>query len=259
MDPGLRSSYEACRRLHRRHDPTYYWATRRLPADKRPATHALYGYVRTADEIVDGPSRPQDPAARRAALDAWEAQLATPSHPIARALVDAGHRHDLPLGELHTYMGSMRIDCGPVRMDSWDELGAYMDGSAGTVGRIMASLLAVPERHRADFGRLGQAFQLTNFLRDVDEDVSLGRMYLPGGADRRTVAEGVQRARALFDGCEAAVAAAPRRVRPGIRLAVGVYRGVLDRIEAIDFDVRGRSTGARPWRVASAALGALRG
>src|SRR5688572_10048400 len=178
MDPGLRSSYEACRRLHRRHDPTYYWATRRLPPDKRPATHALYGYVRTADEIVDGPSRPPDPAARRAALDAWEAQLASPSHPIARALVDAGHRHDLPLDELHTYMGSMRIDCGPVRMDSWDELDAYMDGSAGTVGRIMASLLAVPERHRADFGRLGQAFQLTNFLRDVDEDVSLGRMYL---------------------------------------------------------------------------------
>src|SRR4051794_27529727 len=259
MDPGLRSSYEACRRLHRRHDPTYYWATRRLPADKRPATHALYGYVRTADEIVDGPRRSADPAARRAALDAWEAQLAAPSHPIARALVDAGRRHDLPLGELHTYMHSMRIDCGPVHMTSWDELDAYMDGSAGTVGRIMAALLAVPERHRADFGRLGQAFQLTNFLRDVREDTGLGRVYLPGGTDRSAVAEGVQRARASFDGAEAAVRAAPRRVRPGIRMAIGIYRGVLDRIEALDFDVHRGSTAARPWRVASAAIGALRG
>jgi 15-cis-phytoene synthase len=259
MDPGLRSSYEACRRMHRRHDPTYYWATRRLPAEKRPATHALYGYVRTADEIVDGPSRPADPAARRAALDAWEAQLASPSHPIARALVDAGRRHDLPLAELHTYMRSMRIDCGPVRMQTWDELDAYMDGSAGTVGRIMASLLGVPERHRADFGRLGQAFQLTNFLRDVREDTALGRVYLPGGTDRGAVAEGVARARAAFDGCDAAVRAAPGRVRPGIRLAVGVYRSVLDRIEALDFDVHRGSTAARPWRVASAALGALRG
>ena len=62
MDPGISAAYEACRRLQRRHDPTYYWATRRLPADVRPATHALYGYVRTADQIVDGPRRPPTPA-----------------------------------------------------------------------------------------------------------------------------------------------------------------------------------------------------
>ena len=68
-DPGISAAYEACRRLQRRHDPTYYWATRRLPEDVRPATHALYGYVRTADEIVDGPNRPATAEARRAA--AW--------------------------------------------------------------------------------------------------------------------------------------------------------------------------------------------
>src|SRR4051794_32577841 len=254
MDPGLRSSYEACRRLQRRHDPTYYFATRRLPADKRPATHALYGYVRTADEIVDGPGRPADPARRVAELDAWEAQLAAPTHPIARALIDAGHRHDLPLGELHTYMNSMRIDCGQVRMESWEELDAYMDGSAGTVGRIMATLLAVPERHRADFGRLGQAFQLTNFLRDVREDTQLGRAYLPGG----DVRGGVGRARSLFAASAPAIASAPREVRAGIRMACAVYRAVLDRIEAIDFDVHGRSTMPPPWRLVGAALGALR-
>ena len=65
MDPRISAAYEACRRLQLRHDPTYYWATRRLPADVRPATHALYGYVRTADQIVDGPRRPPTPAARR--------------------------------------------------------------------------------------------------------------------------------------------------------------------------------------------------
>src|SRR3954449_10752321 len=99
MDPAVRSAYEECRRLQLRHDPTYYWAARRLPAPLRPATHALYGYVRTADEIVDGDRRPPDPVA---ALDAWEPQLARPTHPIAVALADAGERHDLPLGELHT-------------------------------------------------------------------------------------------------------------------------------------------------------------
>src|SRR3954464_2846970 len=75
IDPALTRAYETCRRMHRRFDPTYYWATRRLPEEIRPATHALYGYVRTADQIVDGPRRDGRPDARRAALDAWEAEL----------------------------------------------------------------------------------------------------------------------------------------------------------------------------------------
>lgn len=266
----LQRSYEACRRLHRRHDPTYYWATRRLPQDVRPATHALYGYVRTADEIVDGPRRPPDPALRRAALDAWEAELDRPRHPVARALVDAGLRHRLPLEELESYMGSMRIDCGPVRMATRDELDAYMDGSAGTVGRIMAALLGVPEPLRADFGRLGQAFQLANFIRDAREDRELDRVYLPGAepadlaapsaspALRRLVAGEVERARALFDGAQAATAAAPRRVQPGIRMAIAIYRRVLDRVEACGYDVLGARTTPRPWEAARAAAGALR-
>jgi phytoene synthase len=161
-------------------------------------------------------------------------------------------------------MGSMRLDCGPVRMASWDELDAYSDGSAGTVGRIMAVLLAVPERRRADFGRLGQAFQLTNFLRDVREDRTLDRVYLPE-ADlddpptvRAVVAEGVERARTLFAATDAAVQEAPPSVRPGVRMACAVYGRVLDRIEDVGFDVLGRRTAAPPWEVAGAALRALR-
>ena len=67
MDLALREGYETSRRMQRRHDPTYYFATRRLPPEIRPATHALYGYVRVADQMVDGPRRSADPAARRAA------------------------------------------------------------------------------------------------------------------------------------------------------------------------------------------------
>jgi len=277
MDPALRASYDRCRRLHRRHDPTYYWATRRLPPQKRDATHALYGYVRTADEIVDGPDRPRDPAARRAALDAWEAELARglaageSSHPVVGALVDAGRRHDLPLEELRTYMGSMRLDCAPVRIGSWEELEAYMDGSAGTVGRIMAALLAVPGERRADFGRLGHAFQLTNFIRDAREDRALDRVYLPGAdpgdfdrataspALRAVVAGEVARARRLFAASAPAVEASPASVRPAIRMACGVYLRVLDRVEEVGYDVLGRRTAPAPWRLAGAAVGALRG
>ena len=267
MDPALREGYETARRMLRRHDPTYYLATRRLPAALRPATYALYGYVRTADQLVDGPRRPATPPQRRAALDAWEAQLDAPEHPIARALADAADRHALPLEELQTYMCSMRVDCQePVRIASWEELQAYMDGSAGTVGRIMAALLGLPTHHHADLGRLGVGFQLANFVRDVREDRRLDRIYLPAedrvrfGVSERDldgtspqlralIAHEVARARALFAAARPAIAAAPPSVRPGVRLAVGLY----DRMLRTD-----PPTGVRIWHLPGAALEALR-
>jgi phytoene synthase len=249
----------------------------------RPATHALYGYVRTADEIVDGPRRPPTPGERRAALDAWEEALRAglaaggSPHPVVDALVDAGARHGLPLEELGPYMGSMRRDCGPVRIGTWEELLDYMDGSAGSVGRIMATLLGVPERHRAGFGPLGQAFQLVNFLRDVREDLALDRVYLPeedrrrlgvseaalaapsaGDEVRALVAEHVERARGLFAAAEPAVAAAPGSVRSGIRMACAAYARILDRAEAAGYDVLARRVGVRAWHVPAIALQGLR-
>jgi 15-cis-phytoene synthase len=267
MDPGISAAYDACRRLQRRHDPTYYWATRRLPAELRPATHALYGYVRTADDIVDGPGHP---AARRAALDAWEDELrralagAGSQHPVVGALVHAGERHRLPLDELGTYMRSMRVDCGPVRIGSWEELQAYMDGSTGSVGRIMAALLGISARDNGDFTRLAKAFQLTNFLRDVREDWGMDRIYLPAEdrerfgvpeadfADRSAtpalralVAQQIGRARALFEAAEPAIALAPVSARSGMRLACAAYGRILDRAERAGGDVLGRRVGLR--------------
>ncbi len=283
MDPALTDAYDTCRRMHRRHDPTYYWATRRLPADVRPATHALYGYVRTADQLVDGPRRAPTPEQRRAALDAWEGELARglqeggSANPVVGALVDSARRHDLPLAELTPYMRSMRVDCAPVRIETWEELVAYMEGSAGSVGRIMAPLLGVDDSHHADYGRLGLAFQHTNFVRDVAEDYRLDRIYLPHEdrerfgveeADfarpsaspelRALIEHEVARARRLFAAAGPAVAAAPAAVRPGIRLACAVYESVLDRVEAAGYDVLGRRMGVRLWRLPMLAFGAIR-
>jgi phytoene synthase len=227
---------------------------------------------------VDGPRRPPTPEARRAALDAWEAELhAGGPSPVVRALTDAADRHDMPLGELDTYMRSMRIDCAPVRIGSWDELCDYMDGSAGSVGRIMAPLLGVPEPHRAAYGTLGQAFQHANFIRDVREDHWLDRIYLPAEdrerfgvpdedfgresatpALRALIEHEVTRARGLFAAAAPAVAAAPASVRPGVRLACAVYESVLDRVEAVGYDVLGRRMGVRLWRLPWLLFGALR-
>ena len=283
MNPALQDSYAACRRVHRRHDPTYYYATRRLPAEMRPAVHALYAFVREADEVVDGPARARDPAVSRAALDRLENELieglatGESPRPAVAALVDAGARHDLPLDELHTYMNSMRVDCGPVRIETWEELTEYMNGSAAAVGRIMAPLLGAPDGARESFARLGLAFQLTNFIRDVREDFELDRIYLPleerdsfgvgeheiaqGNATpgfRRLLALQVDRARSLFREGAPAMAAVEPRVRPGMRMARGVYVKVLDRVENIGYDVLGRRAGLPPWQLGAAALRALR-
>jgi len=281
-DTDLQASYEVCRKIHRRHDPTYYWATRRLPRDVRPAVHALYGFVRAADELVDGPDRPSDRVARSAALDDWERELELglargySSSPVIRALVDAGRRHQLPLVELRPYMQSMRVDCGPVRIETEAELDRYMQGSAGSVGRIMTPLLGAPAEMRESFAQLGMAFQLTNFIRDVREDYALDRVYLPLAARERfgvseaDIARGeatpafrallaaeVDRARRLFDASSPALAAVGPRARRGIRLARAVYLAVLDRVDSIDFDVFGRRTTPRPWELGLAAVGAL--
>jgi 15-cis-phytoene synthase len=274
--PDMREAYEHCRRLHRRHDPTYYWATRRLPPDARLAVHALYAFVREADEIVDGPGRAADPALRRAELDRYEQRLhealaGEPTRDLAiRALVDAGHRHDLPLGRLDSYFDSMRIDCAPVRMSSWEELESYMQGSAGAVGRILAVLLGAPADRHDSFASLALAFQLTNFIRDVLEDWELDRVYLPGASPeqiarrqpsegfRDTLAVEVARARDLFrEGAGAGEVVTPR-VRRGMNMARSVYLSVLDRTERLDFDVLRRRVSLPPWELAGAVAHGLR-
>jgi phytoene synthase len=269
-DRRLEQSYRTCRRLQRRHDPTFYCATGCLPRDVQPAVQALYGFVRGADEIVDGGRLPPG-AARRAALDAWQAELEVglaagrSEHPVIAALVDAGPRHDLPLHLLSRYMESMRVDCDePVRIASRAQLDAYMDGSAATVGRIMAPLLQAPDPEAV--ARLGVAFQLTNFIRDVPRDWRLDRVYLPGlpeealriGAAtapvRERVAQEVARARLLFaDTAGLALALAPG-MRHGVRIARAVYASVLDRVERNGYDVLGARARLRPWEAARAAL-----
>ena len=272
------AAYARCRRMLRRHDLSYWIAVSRLPRERRTAVHALYGFVRGADEIVDGTRRPMAPDERRRALDEWEGELerglatGRSTHRVIAALVHAASSCDLPLGELRTYMASMRMDCGRLRIQTREELDRYMDGSAASVGRIMAAILGAPaETERV--AQLGVAFQLTNFLRDVREDYRLDRIYLPadergrlgiGDGDlaadsatpalRSLVASEVRRARVLFAETTPALVVAIPSAGRGIALARAVYVSVLDRIERNGFDVLGRATRARVRDVARAAV-----
>lgn len=274
---ALADAYDRCRRMQRRHDPTFFLATARLPRSTRPAVHALYGFLRGADEIVDGRGRASDPTTRRAALDAWQQALAESvdgrggAHPVLAALADAGRRHDLPLHLLEVYMRSMRIDCDDrVRLADDAALDRYMDGSAATVGRLMAPLLGAGDDGVEPLARLGVAFQLTNFVRDVREDWEMDRVYLPGldeedlrrgvasPALRSRVAADVDRARGLFADTTEAEQHVPATMRRGMRLARAVYGRVLDRVERLGFDVVSGRTALGPGDLGPVAVAALR-
>ena len=95
---SLADSYDACRRLHARHGRSYYLATRFLPATIRPSVHALYGFARAADEVVDGPGKSLSAQAKSAILDRFEHAVRTgdPSLDVAPAVHDTITRHAIP-------------------------------------------------------------------------------------------------------------------------------------------------------------------
>ena len=177
--------------MQRRHARRYYWATRGcrrrsgLPPMPSTATCARRIGSSTARAAAGGPE------ARRAALDAWEAELE------AGSAADSSTIRWLPRWSTRraattcrwaswgVYMRSMRLDCKPVRIDSWDELDALHGRERrGSVGRIMAPLLGVPEAGHAGFSRSAWPSSDANFIRDVREDSRLDRIYLPGLRER---------------------------------------------------------------------------
>ncbi|MGW3560963.1 phytoene/squalene synthase family protein [Streptomyces sp. NPDC000963] len=187
-DPRLRAAYTACRRLNARHGRTYFLATRLLPVDRRSAVHALYGFARRADDIVDDLGTDATTEERSAALDVLESQWrhavrgGEVREPVVMAAADARARHHIPERHFTDFLTSMRSDLTVERYATYTDLHAYMHGSAAVIGLQMVPVLGtvVPREEAEPYAAaLGRAFQLTNFLRDVGEDLDRGRVYLP--------------------------------------------------------------------------------
>ncbi|WP_299534358.1 phytoene/squalene synthase family protein [uncultured Streptomyces sp.] len=284
-DPELRAAYLACRALNARHGKTYFLATRLLPVDRRPAVHALYGFARWADDIVDEPGGRQ----REPALRALEQQLSEglargrAEEPVIRALIDTADAYGIDHRHFTDFMASMRSDLTVTDYASYEELGRYTHGSAAVIGLQMLPVLGTvgPREEAAPYAAaLGVAFQLTNFLRDVGEDLDRGRVYLPAdllaahGVDRELLshsrATGSRDAR--ITGALRAAAAHNRRIyrqarpgldlldpvaRPCIRTAFVLYGGILDAIEADGYAVLHRRAVVSRARRATVALDGL--
>ncbi len=169
--------------IQRRTGKTFHVATRGLPERIRHPTYVLYGFFRIADEVVDGPET-GTPDQQRAELERIRAVALgerPADDPVLAAFADVRVKHDIPDADVNAFIDAMSMDVDTDRYETDDDLETYMDGSAAAVGRMMTAVMDVddPERARPHASALGTAFQLTNFLRDVREDVvDHGRVYL---------------------------------------------------------------------------------
>ncbi|QXJ22245.1 phytoene/squalene synthase family protein [Actinomadura graeca] len=261
----LTASYEHCRRLNARHGRSFYLATLLLPAWKRRHVHALYGFARHVDDIVDECGS-TGAAGRAAALDGITARLDAclageiPEDPVLPAFAHTVRSFGVERDDIDAFLGSMRADLTVTRYDTYEDLLAYMEGSAAAIGLMMLPVLeTVPgagRLAREPARELGRAFQLTNFLRDVAEDLARGRVYLPledlakFGVDeadlaarsstrglRDLVAFEAGRARDHYRRALAGVELLAPSSRPCIRAAVELYGGILGRIAAAGHEV----------------------
>ncbi len=180
-DPGLRAAYQTCRELNAAHGKTYYLATLLLPPAKRPHVHALYGFARYADELVDDLDRP-DPAALLSWGDAFLRDLdaGDSCDPVSRAAIHTARTWDIQRDTFVAFLASMRMDITVTGYPTYADLAHYMYGSAAVIGLQMVPILEPLDPHAAGYAQtLGEAFQLSNFIRDVAEDLRRGRVYLP--------------------------------------------------------------------------------
>jgi len=165
---------------------TFHLATRVLPERVRHATYVLYGFFRVADEVVDDVDPAgADPAAQRATLERFrDAALGRreAENEVIAAFDEVREREGIADEDVDAFVDAMLADVDTDRYETYEELEAYMDGSAAAVGRMMTAVMD-PEDEAAALPHataLGEAFQMTNFIRDVREDVvERDRIYLP--------------------------------------------------------------------------------
>ena len=286
LDGGLSlaESYELCRRVQKAHSRTYYFSTRFFPPHVRPRVHALYAFMRYADEIVDNPGA-TNLAEQLEGLDAFQRETMAAvagervGNPVLRAYADTVRACGIQPEHITAFMESMKMDTRVFRYDTFEDLEVYTYGSAAVVGLMMCRVVGAEDRKSDPHAEaLGVAMQLSNFLRDVAEDWRRGRVYLPledlkrfgygeedlasGVVDDRFVALmrfEIERARRLYAFADEGMEYIPRGRRWPVVVARELYAGILDRIEDRDYEVfSGRAETSRPRKLLVAARVAAR-
>jgi phytoene synthase len=281
-DLQLRASYEECKRLNALHGKTYYLATLLLPKAKRPFVHALYGFARYADEIVDDLASTLSDTEKAAELKTWGDGVLSglitgnSNDQVGRALIDTVNRFAIPHEHFVAFLHSMTMDLTITEYANYEALMEYVYGSAAVIGLEMVPILgALSQGAYEPAEKLGVAFQLANFIRDVGEDLDRGRVYLPQdelvqfGVDREMLESRkltpeikaalkfqIERVRQLQREATPGILQLEPASRPCIEAASELYCGIVDEVEAIGYDIfnrRAKTSTGRRLRVASKA------
>lgn len=280
----LRASYAECKRLNSLHGKTYYLATLLLPKAKRPFVHALYGFARYADEIVDDLASTLSEQEKADYLSTWgegviaDLRTGASRDPIGMALADTVSRFSIPIEYFESFLHSMTMDLTVTEYQTYDDLMEYVYGSASVIGLQMVPILGPLSPDAYPLAeKLGTAFQLANFIRDVGEDLDRGRIYLPlkelqaHGVNwemlnqrkttpeiRSALKEQIARVRQLQREANAGIHLLEPSSRACIEAASELYCGIVDEVEKIDyqiFDVRAKTS---TWRRLKVAMPAYR-
>ncbi len=279
-DPDLRASYSECKRLNSLHGKTYYLATLLLPKEKRPFVHALYGFARYADEIVDDLESSLSVDEKADALKVWgdgilaDLQKGESKDHIGRALIDTVNRFAIPIEHFEAFLHSMTMDLSVTEYQTYEDLLEYVYGSAAVIGLQMVPILGSTDPRAYEAAqKLGIAFQLANFIRDVDEDLERGRVYLPiqelaeHGVSwqmlngrvltpqiRSALQAQIKRVRALQKESEFGISLLDASSRPCIEAASELYCGIVDEVEKIDYEIFTKRATTSTWRRLKVAL-----
>lgn len=278
QDPALASAYARCKAIHRAHDPAFYAGCLMLPPAKRPYIDSLYAHARMLDEIVDDPSV-ADAEGKRARLDervaAFELALdqGGSADPVLHAAAHTALTWDIPREHFRAFSDTMCSDLTVTDYETYDDLLGYMYGAAALLGLQLVPILEPIDPSAAERSvAIGYALQVTNILRDIEEDFGRGRMYLPRedldkfGVAREDFARGqvtdamrallrfeASRARAYFADAHAALDLLHPSSRACVGTALTLYSGILDSLERADYQVFGVRHGfskAKALRVA---------
>lgn len=282
-DLKIQESYQECKRLNSEHGKTYFLATKFLPPNKRPFVHALYGFARYADEIVDDLKSTLSDLDKSKLLSTWsnsilnDLQKGSSEDKIGKALVDTATRYQIPLEYFQAFLHSMAMDLTITEYQTYEDLYEYIYGSAAVIGLQMIPILGVTSvNHLAEANtaakNLGVAFQLANFIRDIGEDLERGRVYLPidelkshnvtremlegrktTSQIRSALKEQIARVRRLQKEADVGIKLLDPRSRPCIQAASELYCGIVDEVEKIDyqvFDLRAKTSNWRRLKIA---------
>jgi phytoene synthase len=277
-DPKLTAGYAECGRLTREFGTTYFWGAALLPRPQRKHVYAVYALCRLADDIVDdtevvaAETTEQTAERLRAFADSFRSSLAAgdSEDPVMAAVVDTVRSSDIDPECFDRFFGAMAMDLVRTRYETWEDLCGYMEGSAAVIGEMMLPVLQPMSAEAREPARaLGLAFQLTNFLRDVDEDLDRGRVYLPQedlrrfGVDieARTVDDAwrammgyqIARNRGLYWLADTGIPMLPGASARCVGTARVLYARILDRIEQADYDVFSSRVRVPTWRKAATA------